>query len=387
MATATEKKRIKMRGNRKSIEDIHMGPEPDFHGKVIPEDTYGSTWARAANWYNYFYAPKDYQADILKYAEEVLGHSKKEVASLKKLADYQLNDGVKMICKLHFRGLSQPEKYAERVETEIKTKLELAKTISEEAQAKKKSAPPPISIQTRIKNKVYDTIYEDWDWIIDGWIEGDFKRSIDVYELFNRYQLKGQATTIFGDFVRGEYEVVSDSVNGTCDQAVEAYSHITKANQKKMLKLMDGVFLDLERLKMSAKQTRLPRAKKIKASDKQVEKLNYLTEDIDAKLISINPVMIPTNNRLFVYNVKTRKLSMYISDTTKGFEVRGSTLHNWNEEYSKITTLRKPQDILPQIMSKTERQIDNLWDTFTTKIGVPNGRINKDCILVRVSDK
>jgi hypothetical protein len=97
--------------------------------------------------------------------------------------------------------------------------------------------------------------------------------------------------------------------------------------------------------------------------------------------------MIPTNNRLFVYNVKTRKLTMYISDAAKGFEVRGSTLYNWNEDHSKITTLRKPQEILPQILSKTERQIDNLWDTFTTKIGVPNGRINKDCILVRVSDK
>jgi hypothetical protein len=387
MATATEKKRIKMRGNRRSIEDIHMGPEPDFHGEKITVERYQSVWARAANWYNYFYAPKEYQSDILKYVEEVLGHSKQEVQSLKKLADYQLNDQVKMICKLHYRGLVQPKEYKERVRVAVLEKLELAKTIAEEAQAIKKNTPPPISIQTRIKNKVYDTIYEDWDWIIDGWIEGDFKRSIDVYELFNRYQLKGQAITIFGDFVRGEYEVVSDSVNGTCDQAVEAYSHITGPNQLKMLKLMDGVFSDLERLKMSAKQTRLPRAKKIKASDKQVEKLNYLTEDIDAKLISINPVMIPTNNRLFVYNVKTKKLTMYISDAAKGFEVRGSTLYNWNEEHSKITTLRKPQDILPQIMSKTERQIDNLWDTFTTKIGVPNGRINKDCILVRVSNK
>ena len=62
----------------------------------------------------------------------------------------------------------------------------------------------------------------------------------------------------------------------------------------------------------------------------------------------------------------------------------GSTIHNWNEEFSKITTLRKPDEILPQILSKTERQIENLWDTFTTKISVPNGRINKDCVLLRV---
>ena len=67
-----------------------------------------------------------------------------------------------------------------------------------------------------------------------------------------------------------------------------------------------------------------------------------------------------------------------------GFEVKGSTLYNWDEDMSKITTLRKPDEILPQILNKTERQITSLWDTFTTKINKPTGRINKDCILLRV---
>ena len=49
----------------------------------------------------------------------------------------------------------------------------------------------------------------------------------------------------------------------------------------------------------------------------------------------------------------------------------------WDEELSRITTLRKPDEVLPQILNKTEKQIDNLWKTFTTKIGKPTGRINK----------
>jgi len=192
---------------------------------------------------------------------------------------------------------------------------------------------------------------------------------------------------MFAEVVQFEYTVISDAYNKTCDQAMEAYSHVKRADLKKMITTMDTIFDDLERLKQSAKSARLPRKKKVKASDQQIKKLNYLVEDIDSKLVSVNPVMIPTNKRLFVYNTKTRKLAMYLSDTEKGFEVRGSTVYNWNEEFSKITTLRKPDEILPQILSKTERQIENLWETFTTKISVPNGRINKDCILVRVSDK
>ena len=387
--TATEKRQVKMRGNRKSIEQIHMGEEPNFHGQEIdPNDEgYSLLWSKSATWFNYFRGPKDYQEDILKYASDVLGYSEAEVKSLKKLTDWELKEHVGMVCTLHNRGLPQPEKYIEKVKDAFVLKIKLAATIIEEKKAELKNKPTPPTIQERMKAKMLNTVYEDWDRVIDEWIDGNYDVSIDTYSLFKSYNLKGITMTMFGDYVRMEYEVISDAYNKTCEQAVEAYSHIKKSDLKKMMKTMDGIFSDLERLKQGAKSARLPRKKKVRASDQQIKKLNYLTEDIDSKLVSINPVMIPTNNRLFVYNVKTRKLSMYISDSPKGFEVRGSTVYNWNAEYSKITTLRKPDEVLPEILSKTERQIDNLWDTFTTKIGVPNGRINKDCILVRVSDK
>ena len=48
------------------------------------------------------------------------------------------------------------------------------------------------------------------------------------------------------------------------------------------------------------------------------------------------------------------------------------------------TTLRKPEDVLPQILTKTEKQIDKILSELTTKVKVPTGRINKDCILLRV---
>jgi len=383
---ANQKLKVKMRGNRKSIEDIHLGPEPIFFDVVIPDEDFTVVWTKAAHWYNYFLGPKDYQASILQYAVEVLGYTTDQANTLKKLPDWKLNQGISTICKLWTRGLNTP-KYEERVKELIAEKMLLAAEVVESNRAKLKAKAPAPSIQDRMKAKMYETIYTDWDIVVDGWIEGEFDNTIDTYTLFKTYNLKGATMTMFGDLVRFEYECVSDAYNKTCEQAVEAYAHVTKGNLKKMLNLMDGIFSDLERLKQGAKAARLPRAKKVKASDQQVKSLNYLIEDIDSKLVSINPVMIPTNNRLFVYNVKTRKLSMYMSDSTKGFEVRGSTVYNWNEEFSKITTLRKPDEILPQILGKTERQLDNLWDTFTTKIGVPNGRINNDCILVRISDK
>ena len=117
-----------------------------------------------------------------------------------------------------------------------------------------------------------------------------------------------------------------------------------------------------------------------------MKRLKYLKEDIDSKVVSIAPEYIPTRGKLYMYNVKTRKLTEFTTNSTSGFEVKGSTLHNWDEKISRITTLRKPDEILPQILNKTERQIDNLWDKFTTKIGIPTGRINKDTILLRVEN-
>jgi len=146
----------------------------------------------------------------------------------------------------------------------------------------------------------------------------------------------------------------------------------------------NGEILSGWRLRNSNKAARIPRVKKPKTSDVQVKNLKYKVEDIDAKLMSVNPVMIPGKEVLFVYNTKTRKLTQYNSNSTKGFEVSGTTIKNIGDE-SRVTTLRKPDDILPLILSKTIKQIDKqVWDTLTTKVSVPNGRINGDCILLRV---
>ena len=54
------------------------------------------------------------------------------------------------------------------------------------------------------------------------------------------------------------------------------------------------------------------------------------------------------------------------------------------DDSSRTATLRKPEDVLPLILSKTEKQIEKVWDGITTKINKPTGRINSDCILMRV---
>ena len=94
--------------------------------------------------------------------------------------------------------------------------------------------------------------------------------------------------------------------------------------------------------------------------------------------------MIPTKNKLYIYNCKNKKLIEYVTHSTTGFEVSGTSIKNFDKVDSKQATLRKPDEILPMILGKTEKQIEKIWNTLTTKIDNPTGRVNADCILMRV---
>ena len=73
-----------------------------------------------------------------------------------------------------------------------------------------------------------ETIHADWDeMVIDSWMEGNFKPEFNVYDLWKKHGLKGNVINAFRAKVQFEYDLVSDAYNKTCEQAVEAYSHIS----------------------------------------------------------------------------------------------------------------------------------------------------------------
>ncbi|HAW03253.1 MAG TPA: hypothetical protein DCW83_01125 [Saprospirales bacterium] len=381
---ADNKVRTKMRKNRLTIDDKYMGPEPVFQpGETKDNERRENLWSKAAHWYNYFYKAKDYVPTVLQFAEDLFGYDKDQLKTLKKLQDWELTGKLGKAAKIHYRGFEYNEKELANYADDFKALYEKALVTVEEI--KEKSATKVVvTIQQRQKAKVLDTVMVEWDEVVDGWLNGKYKQEFDAYKLFKQYGLKGTTLNMFKDTVNLEYQPIKDAYDKTCDQAVEAFAHISKANQKKMLTTMETIFEDLDKLRTATKAARIPRVKKPKTSDVQIKNLKYKVEDIDVKIMSINPVMIPGKEVLFVYNTKTRKLTEYVTESTKGFEVSGTTIKNISDK-SRVTTLRKPDDILPLILSKTIKQIDKqVWDTLTTKVSVPNGRINADCILLRV---
>ena len=370
--------KVKKRGP--SLDDKYLGPEPLF---TEESEFTQIAWTKAAHWYNYFYKSKDYMPSTLQFAVDYMGFDKKKLSVLKRIKDWKFMSVNKKI-KLLYRGWQYSEAEMEEIKAFMQERYKegLKEKKIEEAQ---KAAVVTITPAERTRRKVMDTIYHDWDSeIVEGWFDENYTKKFSAYNRFKMHGLKGNAINIFKALLDEEYQNISDAYNKTCEQCVEAYSHISKGNKRKIMKQFETVFEDLERLRDSFKATRTPRTRKPKSSDAQVAKLQYCIEDIDAKLTSIQPILIPGKAKLFVYNRKNRKLIQYVTESTAGFEVSGTSIKNFDEKLSKQATLRKPDEVLPQILNKTEKQIEKVWDTITTKINKPTGRINSDCILMRV---
>jgi|TARA_B110000908_G_scaffold172587_1_gene241048 ribosomal protein L32E len=389
IAAKNNAKRAKMRSSRQSIDSIKMGAEPFFEdgeSAKLGESEARSTWSKAAQWYNYFYKLKEFMPYIYQYAEEEMKLDKDQMKALKAVDDWRLCYGASTVTRLHYRGwVHTPEQYA-KVEKHITDMIPLGVEKLSEKVDDVKNAPPVISIAERTRMKMMDTIYAAWDdEIVEGWSDKDYKRSLDVYALFKEHDLKGNAVAPFLRIVQQHYDEIKDALDKTCEQCVEAYQHVTPANKRRMLKQMDAIFADLEKVKLSFKANKTVRISKRKSTDVQVKNLKYKTEDREFKITSVNPVTIPGKETLFVFNTKSRILYQYVTTATAGFEIGGTSIKNFEPGLSKCTRLRKPDDVLPLILTKTLKQIESqVWKTVTTKINPCNGRINADCVLLRI---
>jgi len=373
----------------KNADEALMGPKPNYgpHNPVPEKDEDRvREYRRATNWFYYFENKKNAEVVCQNYAKNHLGFTKAQINNLKKLPGWKYRMSIYQHIELINNGWTG-HPLDESILNMIKDKIVWAEKEGSKIVKEISNKPKPVVISPaeRTRRKLLETLYAEFDeLIVEGWFEEEYTQKFNLYSRFRGRGFKGNAIEPFRRMILPEYECILDAYNKTCDQAVEAYSHISKANKKKMLNMYEDMFKDMDKLKQSFKAQRVPRAHKRKTSDEQVTNLQYQAECEDSKLASINPVMIPGKSKLWVYNTKQRRLTEYVTTATDGFLVSGTSIKNHDEKESKTATLRKPDDMLPLVLSKTEKQLEKFWKDITTKITSPNGRINKDCIIMRV---
>ena len=262
--------------------------------------------------------------------------------------------------------------------------IEKGKVIYEEKQ--KANNIVSISPAVKLMRKINNTIMQELLDLEDKWIDGD-DATINIYDRFKYHGLTNTAISHVKPMIEGWLLDYEDAYHKRCEQAVEGYSHLKRSTLNHRIKVCKAMLEDLERIRSATKASRNIKVKRPKSVDKQVAKVQYKKEDNDFKIVSINPIQIPTKARLYAFNTKSKMIIEYVTESVNGFEISGSTIKNFSKGLSRTICLRKPLDFLPIVLQKTPKQIDVAWQTLKTKTKVPNGRINKDTILLRVLDK
>lgn len=241
---------------------------------------------------------------------------------------------------------------------------------------------PTVNIQDRLKEKVSE-IAGDLEGAIDDYILSGFKDSKSPFALMQDRTKGLHANRLVEIFKRRRAEF--DEVLNSKDASLkEGYSNFSKPQIKKIIAYCDSIITDALKISGQAKASRKPRKRKVKTAEQLLGKLNYLTESKEFKLKSVAPKQILGATQVWVFNVKTKALGVYHSEDASGFSVKGSTLQNFSEMKSIMKRLRKPEQILPDVLTGGKVALRNIFGKLTTKESLLTGRLNKDTIILRV---
>jgi hypothetical protein len=357
----------RIRKTAEEIEDRITGGEPNFKDKIISN----GEMAQALNWFS---QNRDNKAS-LKYLGEYLKKNKIKVSS--EIINKQ-KPTFGFLCRLKNTGSRFNDLHEISFQKMLKEMLEQI----EPPEVKKIIKTNVVSIQDRVAEKVSEII-GDIEGAIDDYILGGFNKPTVPYALMHGRAKNMHAVKIM-EFFKNRRSEFAEVLTTKDDTLREGYSNFTKTQLKKLVAYCDQIILDCTKISGESKVGRKPRKRKAKSPDQLISKLNFLNEDDTYKVKSVSPTQIIGALQLWVFNVKTRKLGIYNSSDAGGLSVKGSSIVNFDEETSIQKTLRKPGEILPEVIKGGKVFMRTVLANINSVETNLTGRINKETILLRV---
>jgi hypothetical protein len=266
----------------------------------------------------------------------------------------------------------------EQMEQDMKDEVARIKAARLAVQAAKVNTP---SIQELTEQKAKRFISE-----LEGAVD-DYESKyseFNAYEWMTENNVKAAHAGYIADYFRERSKELVLALSGKDKELAEGYAALGKTKLMNLTKMIAGIVQDAGKIGVNQKIVRKPRMKKSVSVEKILSKLTFKQEDTEFKLTSLNPVKILEAQQLWVFNVKTRKLGLYVAENSAGLAVKGATITNYNPSNSISKTLRKPKDVLNTVVTGGKIALRKVMDGVNAKPQKLNGRINKDTILLRV---
>lgn len=269
------------------------------------------------------------------------------------------------------------------------------------------------SIQERIAERVREIVVPIEDWL-ERLITMPDRFNPETFELIDHFK-KEKVSGVHARKIMEMYETqykeykdllelrkkdlkfdeINEEGEGDSEerQLLESYEDISNEVIEKGIKAYDRIFKACDYMIDMANANRKPRKKKPISKDKLVSKLQYCKEDVKYNLKSIDPKDIITAEQVWVFNIKTRKLGIYVASVLDprglnregtGLSVKGTSMQGFDPEKSIQKTLRKPEEQLAEFMKCGPIKSKTFFSEIKSMETTLTGRINTDTILLKV---
>lgn len=341
------------------------GHENDALTIVYQTPEYNARLMRALNWYSYNCNNDDAVKYALAWVKKSMGLEAFKTASN---STVKVDNSAAWVCRLLSNGaILSPhhEAYAK----------ELAESLLE---PKKKRIVPP----NEVKETKKDNLEEKVRSFIGEHLEGNLDTKFDKFDLLSLMKQTNTPATYL--------QWIEPWVKNKLEHFTKAYSDKdegyawSKIELRRVVQKLQQFSDDLSTYLKVKKENRKPRTVKKKTPSQLVAKLIYKKDFSELCLKSINACDIVGASTLWVYNTKTRKIGSYVALDKNGLSVKGSTLLNFKVENSKQKILRKPEELIPKLLTLGKVSQRTFLDEIKATDTELSGRINGDVILLRI---
>ena len=389
MATKLKNASIAIRQNKQR----DLSPKWDGH-ETMTQDQFNKHFRHAMSYYRMEYSGKDLKAKVINWMS-VNGYAKDTIKQFKDTKDTRCSVTVGAIASNLLKGMpaqrpdfNEGRNTAEWLSKAIADIIEEGK--NDERESEEGVEIKPVQIQPSIQDRVHEASLKMTEEIEDALEQFSADpdafdpKSFKLLNLLRGRQVKAAHARIIKNLYQRQYNEYLELVGGGCEQLKEGYSHLTKAQIKKITAFYNEILTACDMLAQEAKINKKPREKKPTDKSKLVAKIKYLKQDDKLKLVSINPQDIIGAKELWIYNIKTRKLGKYVAQEYLELGVKGTSITGFSETLSVQKTLRKPEEQLKEFKAAGKVQLRKFLDEIKAVDIKLNGRINEDSVLLRV---
>ena len=224
-------------------------------------------------------------------------------------------------------------------------------------------------IKQRMQNKALEAL-GDVEHQIDVLMDKK-KTSFSMYKYLKQLNYSSRVV----DYMKGHFDHYIYELKNEegCEQLDEAYSFLTTAQKKRIIKTIEGIQADVDKYCEEYKPVRKVR---IKTPKQLVKKLPFLESHEHFK--SINPEEIIRARSLFTYNVSSKKLTQFDGHLS----VKGSRIIGYDSCKEKTLTDLK---LLDRLATGGNIIAQRFMDEIPrSKLKDGNDLITKNTLLIKV---